>query len=534
VPVHKHLFPLAGALCLLFSASAVSAQVAFHYTSCQNAANSQTTRAVTTGDFDLDGRPDVAFTDTGNGGQVFVCRNQGNDTFASTGIFGVPGAGSIQAGDVNGDGKLNLVVSGGTSTAPNLTLLEGNGAGSFATAQVLPTARSVYDLKLADLNCDGRPDVITYECAAGTSTTPQTCDVRSYDSAGGVLAYKSTLIANSTSIFSFPQIADLNIDGKNDVAISTSDAGGSRVLVFKGNGDGTFQNPYTVNAPGSLALISNFDSRPAPDLAIVTPAPCSGEPCHSYVSIYLNNGNGTFTFKQQKFVQGGGALAAADFNGDGELDIYERTSSHFYGNSGILLGNGDGTFEDEQSLGSPDFVSLPVVRDINLDGRHDLLWGVGIGGNISITLNSNASVICAPPGANKLQANFCSPANGATVPSIFTVTGAGNSPAGLLRFELWVDGTKKMETRNDQLSSRQTLASGSHTLTLVAVDLFGSYSKTTETVTVSNSPTCYPSAPGATICSPTPNSTVSSPVQVSAGGDSAERLYHCPPRLRGQ
>jgi hypothetical protein len=125
-------------------------------------------------------------------------------------------------------------------------------------------------------------------------------------------------------------------------------------------------------------------------------------------------------------------------------------------------------------------------------------------------------VICAPPGSNKLQAKFCSPANGATVPSIFTVTGAGNSPAGLLRFELWVDGAKKLETRNDQLSSSQTLASGTHTLTLVAVDLFGAYSKSTETVT-SNSPTCYPSTPGATICYPAPNSTVTSPVQLSAG-----------------
>jgi hypothetical protein len=519
-------------LCTLLLAAVASAQTQFNYTYCQNAATTQAGVSVTTGDFDLDGRPDIAFSDSGNGGQVFVCRNQGNNTFTVTGIFGVPGAGTLQAGDVDGDGKLDLIVASGTTTAPTITLLRGNGAGSFALAQVLATTRPAYDLKLADLNGDGRPDVVTYECTTNASNGVRTCDLRSYLSAGGVLSYKQTITAGSTSTNGYPQLGDLNVDGKIDVAISTSDASGSRVNVFKGLGDGTFASPYTVNAPGSLELISNFDSNPAPDLAVVTPAPCSGQPCHDYVNIYTNNGNGTFTYRQQKFVDGGGSLTAGDMNGDGKIDIYAQTSSHFYGGSSILLGNGDGTFNDQQSLGSPDFTSLPLIRDINLDGRHDLLYGIGIGGNVSIGLNSNASVICTPPSSNKLQPRFCGPANGATVPSTFTVSGSGNSPAGLQRLELWIDGAKKLETRNDQFSSRQTLPNGTHTLTVVAVDAFGTYSKANENVTVSSSNTCIATSPGVKICAPAPGATVASPVTfraaaMAAGGTSvtAMRLY---------
>jgi len=64
------------------------------------------------------------------------------------------------------------------------------------------------------------------------------------------------------------------------------------------------------------------------------------------------------------------------------------------------------------------------------------------------------------------------------------VKASGNSPVGIQRLELWVDGTKRAQILNDQLLTTLTLSAGTHTITIVAVDRYIGISKTTRTVNV--------------------------------------------------
>jgi hypothetical protein len=64
------------------------------------------------------------------------------------------------------------------------------------------------------------------------------------------------------------------------------------------------------------------------------------------------------------------------------------------------------------------------------------------------------------------------------------VKGSGNSPAGVQRLEIWVDGIKKAERWNNQIARRISLPPGSHRITLVAVDMYEGTAKTRVTVNV--------------------------------------------------
>jgi hypothetical protein len=126
-----------------------------------------------------------------------------------------------------------------------------------------------------------------------------------------------------------------------------------------------------------------------------------------------------------------------------------------------------------------------TIRDIDLDGRHDLISNAGgLGMSAAImALNSNGTVNCPPPPSGAIHAKLCTPGT-STSSTTFTVKASGNSPVGIQRLELWVDGTKRAQILNDQLLKTLTLSAGTHTITIVAVDQYLGISKTTRTVNV--------------------------------------------------
>jgi hypothetical protein len=90
--------------------------------------------------------------------------------------------------------------------------------------------------------------------------------------------------------------------------------------------------------------------------------------------------------------------------------------------------------------------------------------------------------VLVPP-SNVLQAKRCTP--GATTTSTtFTVKASGNSPVGIKRLELWVDGTKRGQALSDQLLTSLTLTKGTHQVTTVAVDQYIGIAKHMTTVNV--------------------------------------------------
>jgi hypothetical protein len=197
---------------------------------------------------------------------------------------------------------------------------------------------------------------------------------------------------------------------------------------------------------------------------------------------------------------GASLIAVTDVDGDNIQDFV--TVSQDFSNAFVQysLGHGDGKFDPPVT-----FLRLPfnpvvpdnggfvdptglIARDVNFDSRHDIGdSSLDIGteqAGWQIVTNDNARTNCPPPNSSRLQARICSPAANATVGTTLTVTGSGNSPAGVKRMELWVDGKKRFEEWNDQLRATISLTQGRHQIIVQAIDQDDSFRPTPIFVTV--------------------------------------------------
>lgn len=296
--------------------------------------------------------------------------------------------------------------------------------------------------------------------------------------------------------------ADFNRDGKIDLAVAalegSSSAPTANFMVFLGNGNGTFRTPVTVNVPftvpsGSLAMppsivAGDFTGDATPDIGVETGTICGGSARgQAEMNIFINNGSGGFTSKQTfatASIEGPKNWVAADLNNDRKIDLIRFSGNFRTGSIETWLNNGSGFFTPVSNSESTEAAFL-AIRDIDLDGRHDLIvdaGSLGMSGAI-MALNSNGTVNCAPPPSGAIHAKLCTPGSN-TSSTTFTVKASGNSPVGIQRLELWVDGTKRAQILNDQLLKTLTLSRGTHTITIVAVDQYLGLSKTARTVNV--------------------------------------------------
>ena len=353
-------------------------------------------------DLNADGKPDLA----GAGANaVSVMLGNGDGTFRPKTDFPVgTQTQAVAAGDFNSDGKVGLVV---TLNSPqfSLALLTGTGTGTFNAPTFFPNTSGFDSPAIAatDLNGDGRLDLVvmhtiscfTAPCRAARSIT--------------------ILLGNGNGTFQTPSeidvgtgpmamaVVDLNRDGIKDVAIG---GGNTELSILLGVGNGTFtRQPVVTLVPGG-DLFSACNDIGVGDLnrdgiqdLVVPLGNGNGN------AILIGNGNGMFQVRSRIQIDETSAplhVAVADFNRDGFLDIARTMGDGTNGLLQILRGNGDGTFQAPNRYLVPPPVSsrggiMILAGDWNADAKPDIAFVEGGAGAPLIDVLTNTTGGVPPP-----------------------------------------------------------------------------------------------------------------------------------------
>jgi hypothetical protein len=356
-------------------------------------------------DFNGDGKADLAVVNQ-QSNTISVLLGNGDGTFQpktdyATGTTPM----GIAVGDFNVDGKLDLVVANrGSST---LSVLLGNGDGTFlpktdiaippvpvSLTPVVPTAVTV-----GDFNGDGKADL-----AVATHTTSQDQMTLLLGNGNGTFQAPVSMMTDTVPLLgslgpagggpSAIVSGDFNGDGHTDlVVVNNKDvvvatAFGFRVgivstavqpepgtvSVLLGDGTGAFQAPRTfaVGLGAQSVAAGDFNGDGHLDFAV------SNNSALASVSVFMNSGGGNFSTSTFSVGNSAGTLAAGDFNGDGATDLAVPMSSlnSTSGFSGVKVFNGQigGTLQSGPTYAL--ILASPVTADLNGDGHVDL---VGIG-----------------------------------------------------------------------------------------------------------------------------------------------------------
>jgi uncharacterized protein (TIGR03437 family) len=327
----------------------------------------RTAVGVAAGDLNGDGRPDIVAMHS-DAASVSVLYNQGDGTFGGRREYASPyrHSGPLRLADLNGDGRLDVLMSGSIvindrNESRRLTaVLPGQCHGELGAMIEIVGEEPIYEgLYLADFNRDGKTDLLV-------RPEPNYLLLHPNASVGGAAgdcppgAPAPAVTFAERDAVEVPRPAkivkgDFNSDGKLDLAaVSPEDPKG--ISLHFGRGDGTF-TPWSF----SNRIQTNY----ARDL-LAADVNNDGKLDLLNGQVWLGGGDGKFTLKDIYPYDADLYRDLADFNGDGKLDLVSVTA--------VRLGGGDGTFGDEiKTPFGTGLAVFPAVGDFNSDGKLDLV-----------------------------------------------------------------------------------------------------------------------------------------------------------------
>jgi len=345
--------------------------------------------SIATGDFNGDGKTDLAVSVLGNGGGVDIYLGRGDGTFNSPAFLATgAGAAKVAVADLNSDGKPDLAVA--NAQAGTVSILYGNGNGTFHAGPSLTPGPDTETVVIGDFNRDDKPDIAaTFDNGQPLPQSVSSVRIFLNQGNGAFVAGQSY----EMPVTFYTQVCcvaagDLNRDGKIDLVFASgsnaSGREGSSSVVFSGNGDGTFGAPQSVNGGPNVpsVILSDLSRDGAPELIFAN----SGFHANNGgVYVVSNTGNGSFG--QPTIYYGG-------------HDVVGVASNHFTGATlpDIAAVTGDGTvailstssgFGVDSTFSSGPSASAIADGDFNGDGHSDLVVVDRQDARVNVFLNTS-------------------------------------------------------------------------------------------------------------------------------------------------
>ncbi len=368
-------------------------------------------RDLVKGDFNEDGIADIAICNT-VGNLVTIYLGQGNGKFSktstnySTGNFPI----QIMTIDYNKDSNLDLVTY--NQTGSSVTVLTGAGDGSFSVLANIPVTSTISGrMTTADFNNDTNPDLIV---------SGYTSNLFNFLAGTGSGFSPSVTTATSGNILEV-KAADFNGDGNQDFVADLNSL--SQLVVFFGDGTGSFTagTPYT--SAGSFFLIADINNDAKPDVIAYDNSVLGSD-------FFINDGTGAFVGSSIVTSLGGFPWGYEDMDGDGSKDLVLGSQNPGSSQPGqILIYKGSATGLTNTVLINKQFsggIRL-VIEDVNVDGKPDI---IAISNNLyedylGTLINTSGPVACSPPIVTFVSSSVTQCEG---TPVTFTVTATGTAP----------------------------------------------------------------------------------------------------------
>lgn len=327
--------------------------------------------SIEAGDFNNDSKLDLVVANFPGGGNVLY--GKGDGTFGVKNAFSAgPFPMAVAVADLNGDKELDVATAnyGGSANGDTVSVLLGYGNGTFGSMEYFKTGIAPYDIAAADINGDGKPDLVTADLKSNTVSVLL---------GNGDGTFKAKIDHPTGLTPTSVAIGDFTGDGKPDAVVAN--AGINAVSLHAGNGDGTFKArvEYAVGDSPMFVGTADLDGDKNLDVLVANTFSMS-------IGILINAGNGAFK-PMAGYPTGShpNAATAADFNGDGKLDVAAVSG----GSSTVAIfpGKGDGSLDAPFTYSTSYQPNSSAAGDFNGDGKVDLAVTNGNDQSVSVFMN---------------------------------------------------------------------------------------------------------------------------------------------------